>query len=62
MALFAMWGLFAVVAVDSYFVGRAVKKKLGDKLGAENLDGGHSLVWGDAFNSDANTADTETTG
>ncbi|NQV92815.1 MAG: DUF3043 domain-containing protein [Candidatus Aquiluna sp.] len=49
VALFAMWGLFAVVAVDSYFVGRAVKKKLGDKLGAENLDGG--LAWYGAMRS-----------
>jgi hypothetical protein len=49
IALFAMWGLFAVVAVDSFLVGKAVKKKLGNKLGAENLDGG--LAWYGAMRS-----------
>jgi hypothetical protein len=49
VALFAMWGLFAVVAVDSFFVGKAVKRKLGIKYGPENLEGG--LAWYGAMRS-----------
>jgi len=49
IALFAMWGLFLVVAVDAFFVGRAVKKKVAKKHGAENLEGG--LAWYGAMRS-----------
>jgi len=49
IALFAMWGLFLVVAIDAFFVGRAVKSRVSKRFGAENLEGG--LAWYGAMRS-----------
>jgi hypothetical protein len=44
-----MWGLFAVVAIDAWFVGRRVKKMVTEKFGADKLEGG--LAWYGAMRS-----------
>jgi hypothetical protein len=48
-ALFAMWGLFGIVALDAWFVARAVKKKVSAKFGADKLEGG--IGWYGAMRS-----------
>ena len=37
-SLFGMWGIFAVVGVDAYVVGRAAKKKIKQKFGDDKLE------------------------
>jgi hypothetical protein len=49
VSLFSMWGLFAVVAIDAWFVGRRVKKMVTEKFGADKLEGG--LAWYGAMRS-----------
>ncbi len=49
IALFAMWGVFAIVAVDSFLVGKSVKKKTATKFGIENVEKG--LAWYGAMRS-----------
>jgi hypothetical protein len=44
IALFGMWGLFGIVAIDATFVGRAAKKKV-----AKKLEGG--IAWYAAMRS-----------
>jgi hypothetical protein len=48
-SLFAMWGLFGIVAIDAYFVGRAAKKRVIAKFGADKLEGG--IAWYAAMRS-----------
>jgi hypothetical protein len=49
VTLFAMWGLFAVVAIDAWFVSRMVKKRAAKKFGSDKLEGG--LGWYGAMRS-----------
>ena len=49
VTLFAMWGLFGIVAIDAWFVSRAVKKRCAKKFGADKLEGG--LAWYGAMRS-----------
>lgn len=49
ISLFAMWGLFGVVAIDGWFVSRAVKKRAAAKFGADKLESG--LGWYGAMRS-----------
>lgn len=49
ISLFAMWGLFAVVAIDAWIISRAVKKVAGAKFGQDKLEGG--LGWYAAMRS-----------
>ena len=49
IALFAMWGLFGIVALDATLVGRSTKKKVATKFGQENLEAG--IAWYAAMRS-----------
>ncbi len=49
VTLFAMWGLFGIVAIDAWFVSRMVKKRAAKKFGADRLEGG--LGWYGAMRS-----------
>ena len=49
IALFAMWGLFGIVALDATLVGRSTKKKVAIKFGQENLEQG--IAWYAAMRS-----------
>jgi hypothetical protein len=42
IALFAMWGLFGIVALDATLVAKSTKKKVALKFGQENLEQGIS--------------------
>lgn len=48
-SLLAMWGIFAVVAVDGFFIARQVKKAAAKKFGAEKAEPG--LGWYAAMRS-----------
>lgn len=48
-SLFAMWGVFGVVGIDAFLVGRTAKKKVIDRFGAEKLEGG--IAWYAAMRS-----------
>jgi hypothetical protein len=48
-SLFGMWGIFAVVGVDAYVVGRAAKKKIRQKFGDDKLESG--IAWYAAMRS-----------
>lgn len=49
VTLFAMWGLFGIVAIDAWFVSRMVKKRATKKFGADRVEGG--LGWYGAMRS-----------
>lgn len=49
VALFAMWGLFGIVALDATVVGRKAKRRVSEKFGAENLEAG--IAWYAAMRS-----------
>jgi Protein of unknown function (DUF3043) len=49
IALFSMWALFLVVAVDAWFVSRSVKKRVAAKFGADKMESG--LGWYGAMRS-----------
>ncbi|MFM1994114.1 MAG: hypothetical protein RL537_803 [Actinomycetota bacterium] len=49
IALFVMWGLFGIVALDATLVGRSTKKKVAAKFGQENLEQG--IAWYAAMRS-----------
>lgn len=49
IALFAMWGLFGVVAIDATIVGRIAKRKVAEKFGQDNLEQG--MAWYSAMRS-----------
>jgi len=49
IALFAMWGLFGIVALDATLVGRSTKKNVAIKFGQENLEAG--IAWYAAMRS-----------
>ncbi len=49
VALFAMWGLFGIVALDATVVGRKAKRRVSEKFGAENLEPG--IAWYAAMRS-----------
>lgn len=49
VTLFAMWGLFGIVAIDAFFVSRMVKKRAAKKFGADRVEGG--LGWYGAMRS-----------
>lgn len=49
VALFAMWGLFGIVALDATIVGRKAKRRVSEKFGAENLEAG--IAWYAAMRS-----------
>ena len=49
ITLFAMWGLFGIVAIDAWFVSRIVKKRVAAKFGADRVEGG--LAWYAAMRS-----------
>lgn len=49
VALFAMWGLFGIVAVDATIVGRVAKKRVAEKFGVEKLESG--IAWYAAMRS-----------
>jgi hypothetical protein len=49
IALFAMWGLFGVVALDATLVGKSTKKKIAIKFGQETLEPG--IAWYAAMRS-----------
>lgn len=49
ITLFAMWGLFGIVAIDAWFVSRMVKKRVAHKFGADRIEGG--LGWYGAMRS-----------
>ena len=49
IALFAMWGLFGIVALDATLVGRSTKKKVAIKFGQENMEQG--IAWYAAMRS-----------
>ena len=49
IALFAMWGLFGIVALDATLVARSTKKKVAIKFGQENLEAG--IAWYAAMRS-----------
>jgi len=49
ITLFAMWGLFGIVAIDAWFVSRMVKKRCARKFGADKLEGG--IAWYGAMRS-----------
>jgi hypothetical protein len=48
-SLFGMWGLFAVVAVDAWVVGRLAKRTVAKKYGVEQMESG--LAWYAAMRS-----------
>ena len=48
-SLFGMWGIFAVVGVDAYVVGRAAKNKIRQKFGDDKLESG--IAWYAAMRS-----------
>ncbi len=48
-SLFAMWGIFGMVGIDAYVVGRAAKKKIKSKFGEDKLEGG--IAWYSAMRS-----------
>lgn len=49
ISLFSMWGLFGVVAIDAFIVGRRVKKQVSEKFGADKMESG--LAWYGAMRS-----------
>lgn len=49
ITLFGMWGIFALVAIDAWLVGRAVKKSCIARFGADKIEGG--LAWYGAMRS-----------
>jgi len=49
VALFAMWALFGIVAIDAAIVGRVAKKRVGAKFGSENIEQG--IAWYAAMRS-----------
>jgi hypothetical protein len=49
IALFTMWGLFGIVALDATLVGRAAKRRVAAKFGADKLEGG--IAWYAAMRS-----------
>lgn len=49
IALFAMWGLFGIVAIDATIVGRVAKRRVAEKFGAEKLEQG--IAWYSAMRS-----------
>jgi len=49
VTLFAMWGIFGVVAIDATMVGRIAKRKVAVKFGQENLEAG--IAWYAAMRS-----------
>jgi hypothetical protein len=48
-SLFAMWGIFGVVGIDAFLVGRAAKKKVIERFGIEKLESG--IAWYAAMRS-----------
>lgn len=48
-SLFAMWGVFGVVAIDAWGVGRSAKKKVIQRFGEDKLEGG--IAWYAAMRS-----------
>ena len=40
IALFAMWALFGIVAIDATIVGRVAKRRVGAKFGADKIEQG----------------------
>jgi hypothetical protein len=49
ITLFAMWGLFGIVAIDAWFVSRMIKKRVAQKFGADRIEAG--LGWYGAMRS-----------
>lgn len=49
ISLFAMWGLFAVVAFDAWMISKSVKKSASAKFGSDKIEGG--LGWYAAMRS-----------
>lgn len=49
LALFFMWGLFGIVAIDAWLVSRSVKKRVAAKFGADKMETG--LGWYGAMRS-----------
>lgn len=49
VALFAMWGLFGIVALDATIVGRKAKRSVAEKFGLDNLETG--IAWYAAMRS-----------
>jgi len=49
ISLFAMWGIFGVVGIDAWIVGRAAKKKIRQKYGEDKLESG--IAWYAAMRS-----------
>jgi hypothetical protein len=49
ISLFAMWGIFGVVGIDAFVVGRAAKKKIKQKFGEDKLESG--IAWYAAMRS-----------
>jgi hypothetical protein len=49
VALFAMWGLFGIVALDATIVGRKAKRSVMEKFGQDNLESG--IAWYAAMRS-----------
>lgn len=49
VALFAMWGLFGIVAIDAAIVGRVAKRRVGAKFGTDNVEQG--IAWYSAMRS-----------
>lgn len=49
IALFTMWGLFGIVAIDATIVGRVAKRKTAEKFGADKLEQG--IAWYAAMRS-----------
>jgi hypothetical protein len=48
-SLFGMWGIFAVVGVDAFVVGRSAKRKIKHKFGEDKLESG--IAWYAAMRS-----------
>lgn len=48
-SLFAMWGIFGVVAIDAWLIGRSAKKIVKQKFGEDKLEGG--IAWYAAMRS-----------
>lgn len=48
-SLFAMWGIFGVVAIDAWLVGRTAKKVVKGKFGEDKLESG--IAWYAAMRS-----------
>lgn len=48
-SLFAMWGVFGVVGIDAFVVGKAAKKKVIERYGVEKLESG--IAWYAAMRS-----------